>query len=225
MFPLVDRARSVRCLGAAGLGALVQFVRPPIKCKLTFDTPFPPFPPRTSRVQKKAIESINSRLQLVMKSGKAALGYKETLKTLRNNKGESIAIYGLVYLTIWPVGTAARGCIISTPALALCDLNFDIYCIIYFLLNYRLTDRPRSRPLSTPTPTPTAKVVIISSNCPPLRKSEIEYYAMLAKTETILYNGSNTDLGTACGKYFRVSVLSVTNPGDSDIVARPGGDS
>lgn len=38
--------------------------------------------------QKKAIESINSRLQLVMKSGKASLGYKETLKTLRNNKGE-----------------------------------------------------------------------------------------------------------------------------------------
>ena len=64
----------------------------------------------------------------------------------------------------------------------------------------------------------TAKVVIISSNCPPLRKSEIEYYAMLSKTETILYNGSNTDLGTACGKYFRVSVLSVTNPGDSDII-------
>lgn len=68
-------------------------------------------------------------------------------------------------------------------------------------------------------------MVIISSNCPPLRKSEIEYYAMLSKTETILYNGSNTDLGTACGKYFRVSVLSVTNPGDSDIVARPGGES
>lgn len=39
--------------------------------------------------QKKAIESINSRLQLVMKSGKASLGYKETLKTLRGNKGET----------------------------------------------------------------------------------------------------------------------------------------
>ena len=37
-----------------------------------------------------------------------------------------------------------------------------------------------------PAPTPnqissTAKLVILSSNCPPLRKSEIEYYAMLAK--------------------------------------------
>jgi len=111
--------------------------------------PLTPFPFPSPDAQKKAIESINSRLQLVMKSGKASLGYKETLKTLRNNK---------------------------------------------------------------------AVVVIISSNCPPLRKSEIEYYAMLSKTETILYNGSNTDLGTACGKYYRVSVLSVTNPGDSDIL-------
>jgi large subunit ribosomal protein L30e len=116
---------------------------------IPFSLPPPPYPYYYSSEQKKAIESINSRLQLVMKSGKASLGYKETLKTLRNNK---------------------------------------------------------------------AKVVIISSNCPPLRKSEIEYYAMLSKTETILYNGSNTDLGTACGKYFRVSVLSVTNPGDSDII-------
>jgi large subunit ribosomal protein L30e len=30
--------------------------------------------------QKKAIESINSRLALVMKSGKFCLGYKQTLK-------------------------------------------------------------------------------------------------------------------------------------------------
>lgn len=36
--------------------------------------------------QKKAQESINSRLQLVMKSGKFVLGYKETLKTLRSGK-------------------------------------------------------------------------------------------------------------------------------------------
>lgn len=30
--------------------------------------------------QKKAIESINSKLALVMKSGKYCLGYKQTLK-------------------------------------------------------------------------------------------------------------------------------------------------
>ena len=60
---------------------------------------------------KKAVESINSRLQLVMKSGKAELGYKTTLKSLRTQK---------------------------------------------------------------------SKLVIISANTPPIRKSEIEYYAMLA---------------------------------------------
>jgi len=63
-----------------------------------------------------------------------------------------------------------------------------------------------------------AKLVIIANNTPPLRKSEIEYYAMLAKTGVHHYNGSNIELGTACGKLFRVCTLSVTDPGDSDII-------
>merc|ERR1712167_410546 len=95
------------------------------------------------------VESINARLALVMKSGKASLGYKSTLKTLRNGK---------------------------------------------------------------------AKLILISSNCPPLRKSEIEYYAMLAKTGVHHYAGDNVDLGTACGKYFRCSTMTITDPGDSDIM-------
>lgn len=103
----------------------------------------------TGKKTKKAVESVNSKLHLVMKSGKAALGYKTTLKTLRGNK---------------------------------------------------------------------AKMVIISNNCSPLRKSEIEYYAMLAKCSVMHYVGNNSDLGTACGKYFRVSTLSVTDAGDSDIL-------
>jgi len=60
--------------------------------------------------------------------------------------------------------------------------------------------------------------VLIGSNCPPLRKSEIEYYAMLGKTTVHHYSGNNIALGTACGKMFRCSVLTVTDPGDSDIV-------
>eukprot|EP00794_Sanderia_malayensis_P011874 gene11874-13106_t len=102
-----------------------------------------------SKKQKKAMESINTRLALVMKSGKYTLGYRSTLKTLRQGK---------------------------------------------------------------------AKLVIISANTPQLRKSEIEYYAMLAKTGVHHYTGNNIELGTACGKYFRVSVLSITDPGDSDII-------
>jgi large subunit ribosomal protein L30e len=72
---------------------------------------------------KASAESINSRLALVMKSGKYTLGYKSTLKTLRSGK---------------------------------------------------------------------SKLVIICNNCPPLRKSEIEYYAMLAKTHVHHYTGSKS---------------------------------
>ena len=78
----------------------------------------------SDKMPKKAkgnSESINSRLALVMKSGKYTLGYKSTLKTLRSGK---------------------------------------------------------------------SKLVIICNNCPPLRKSEIEYYAMLAKTHVHHYTGS-----------------------------------
>jgi len=63
-----------------------------------------------------------------------------------------------------------------------------------------------------------AFLVIISDNCPALQKSEIEYYAILAKTGVHHYSGNNIDLGTACGKYFRVGTLAITDPGDSDIV-------
>jgi large subunit ribosomal protein L30e len=50
-------------------------------------------------MQKKTHESINNRLQLVMKSGKFTLGYKTVLRTLRNSKGfffASILLY-LIY--------------------------------------------------------------------------------------------------------------------------------
>ncbi|XP_027969317.1 membrane transport protein XK isoform X2 [Eumetopias jubatus] len=98
---------------------------------------------------KRSLESINSRLQLVMKSGKYVLGYKQTLKMIRHGK---------------------------------------------------------------------AKLVLLANNCPALRKSEIEYYTMLAKTGVHHYSGSNIKLGTACGKYYRVRTLAVIDPGDSDII-------
>ena len=104
---------------------------------------------KDAKKKKAGMESINSKLQLVMKSGKALLGYKSTLKSLRQGK---------------------------------------------------------------------AKLVLISSNCPPLRKSEIEYYAMLAKTAVHPYSGNNITLGTAAGKMFRTSVITITDVGDSDIL-------
>jgi len=77
-------------------------------------------------VKKATQENINTKLALVMRSGKAVLGTKSTLKNIRNGK---------------------------------------------------------------------AKLVFISSNCPPLRKSLIQYYAMLAKINTYLFPGNNNDLG------------------------------
>ncbi|KAG3274596.1 60S ribosomal protein L30-like [Ictidomys tridecemlineatus] len=58
------------------------------------------------------------------------------------------------------------------------------------------------------------------NNCPALRKSEIEYYAMLAKTGVHHYNVNNIELSTAGGKYYRVCTLSIIDPGDSDILRR-----
>ncbi|GAA5870861.1 hypothetical protein JCM8547_001726 [Rhodosporidiobolus lusitaniae] len=64
-----------------------------------------------------------------------------------------------------------------------------------------------------------SKLVLVSGNTPPLRRSEIEYYAMLSKTPVHLYQGSNVALGTAAGKLFRVGVMSIENAGDSDLLS------
>lgn len=97
--------------------------------------------PVTNKKKSSTQENINSKLQLVMKSGKVQLGYSNTLKALRNGK---------------------------------------------------------------------AKLILISANTPPLRKSELEYYAMLSKTSVHHYQGSNVALGTAAGKLFRVGYVLLT---------------
>jgi ribosomal protein L30E len=43
-------------------------------------------------LQKKSNENINARLALVMKSGKFVLGYKQTLKTLRQGKAKLVIL-------------------------------------------------------------------------------------------------------------------------------------
>ena len=59
---------------------------------------------------------------------------------------------------------------------------------------------------------------------PQLRKSEIEYYCMLAKVLVVPYNGNNIDMGTAVGKFFRVSAMAILDAGDSDILKQTLGD-
>lgn len=63
----------------------------------------------------------------------------------------------------------------------------------------------------------TCKLVIIAENCPPTRRLEIEYYAMLNKSLVHHFYGNNTDLGIACGKLFKCSCLGVVDPGDTDL--------
>nr|XP_037861734.1 60S ribosomal protein L30-like [Chlorocebus sabaeus] len=97
---------------------------------------------------KKSLESSNSRLQLVLKRGKDALGYERTLKMIRQGK---------------------------------------------------------------------VKLVILANNCPPLKKSEIEYYTILAKIGVHHYSSNNIELATGFEKYYRVCTLAIIDPGDSDI--------
>merc|ERR1719463_232716 len=63
-----------------------------------------------------------------------------------------------------------------------------------------------------------SKLIIISNNCPPVRRAEIEYYAMLSGAQIHHFAGNNLDLGTACRKFFRICTLSIIDPGDSDLM-------
>ena len=61
------------------------------------------------------------------------------------------------------------------------------------------------------------KLIVVSSNCPRIEKARIEYYAILGKVRIVYYSGTNVELGTACGKYFGVSMLSIIDAGDADL--------
>ncbi|CAE6440564.1 unnamed protein product [Rhizoctonia solani] len=89
----------------------------------------------------------------------------------------------------------------------------------YFLDYLRGLEREAEKVPVADTHGAVAKLILIAGNCPPLRKSEIEYYAMLSKTHVHHFNGTNIALGTAAGKLFRVgSVMTVTDQGDSDLL-------
>ena len=60
-------------------------------------------------------------------------------------------------------------------------------------------------------------MVILSQNCPEVRKALLEYYVRLAKAEIYHFSGNNAELGAACGRYHRVSTMGIIDPGDSDI--------
>ena len=63
-----------------------------------------------------------------------------------------------------------------------------------------------------------AKLIIVASNCPQKIREDIEYYCKLSNIPVTIYNGTSIDLGAVCGKPFMVSVLTIREPGDSDIL-------
>ena len=40
-----------------------------------------------------------------------------------------------------------------------------------------------------------SKLIIISNNCPAIRRTELEYYAMLSKSQVHHFDGNNVELG------------------------------
>jgi len=58
-----------------------------------------------------------------------------------------------------------------------------------------------------------AKLVVISSNCP---EDDIAGESPL---KVVVFNGTNVELGSACGKPFPISALAIVNPGESNILS------
>ena len=58
-----------------------------------------------------------------------------------------------------------------------------------------------------------AKLVVVSSNCP---EDDIAGESLL---KVVVFNGTNVELGSACGKPFPISALAIVNPGESNILS------
>merc|ERR1712070_16785 len=63
-----------------------------------------------------------------------------------------------------------------------------------------------------------AKLLLIASNCPAIRRTELEYFAILGGARVCHFEGNNVELGTASNRMHRVCVMSVQDAGDSDIL-------
>jgi large subunit ribosomal protein L30e len=63
-----------------------------------------------------------------------------------------------------------------------------------------------------------AKLMIMASNCPEPQRHDILQYAKQSAVPVYTYPGSSVELGGACLKPFVVSILTVKEPGDSEIL-------
>lgn len=63
-----------------------------------------------------------------------------------------------------------------------------------------------------------AKLIVVSKNCPVAVRNDIGYYSALSSVRTLEFDGTSIDLGSACGKPFPVSALTVYGAGNSDLI-------
>ena len=63
-----------------------------------------------------------------------------------------------------------------------------------------------------------AKLVILAAKCDEIVRADVEQYAKLAGIPIHIYPGDSTELGLACGKPFLVNVMTVVDPGSSNIL-------
>lgn len=64
-----------------------------------------------------------------------------------------------------------------------------------------------------------ARLVIVASTCVRSTVADIEHYAKLANVPVHVFSGDSRELGLACGKPFMISVLTVVEPGSSNILS------
>jgi large subunit ribosomal protein L30e len=64
-----------------------------------------------------------------------------------------------------------------------------------------------------------AKLIILAKNFPSETEKTVNYYSQLLNIPLLKYNGSSGDLGTVCGKPFKVSIVSIRELGDSAILS------
>ena len=180
--------------------------------------------------RKQGADGINSRLQLVMKSGKVCLGAKTAINSLRTGKGNLIispcccccccsikrpspacwapsnriprVVPAAEQMSPCPpraalVAAAAGGCMhamLLADAVAVAAIAAAAAggCILLLCLLVHFF---------------AAKLIIISNNCPALRKSEIEYYAMLAKCGVHHYPGGKCLLSPSLSPFVQYLLL------------------
>jgi large subunit ribosomal protein L30e len=59
-----------------------------------------------------------------------------------------------------------------------------------------------------------AKLVVIANNCP-----EKDVMTSGSNPKVLVFEGTNVELGSACGKPFPISALAIVNPGESNILS------